>query len=340
MASNVASVEYNGSGKPASLMAGSLSPEILRAWERSCVQYFKVKNIANVDKVRMVSYELKDPRMEAWIIANETHIEGLSFEDFMEELRDLWLEDGWEDVLRRRILSMRQGSKPFKDWSIEIQSLNTILVGWVSALTNAAIRDHLHVNMSEELSLRVRSFLAVPPVNIDAWITAVSKLDESLCRKRTQALVAATTAIRLDRAQRNKDRDTRNVAAQPARNSNTASSSEPTRGRVPKITESEQALLNAHEGCSKCRQFYVNHRAGNCPNGFPVATGYKTKTEADVKSALAAKTITPGCRNAIAHVGPSASIEETDDSVTWAHVCPRYWRGTLRVRSSIPLPTP
>jgi hypothetical protein len=96
----IASVESNGSGKLASLTAGSLSPEILRAWERSCIHYFRVKAIGANIQVCMVSYKLKDPRIEAWIIANEVHLKALTFVEFMEEVWALWLEDGWEDILQ------------------------------------------------------------------------------------------------------------------------------------------------------------------------------------------------------------------------------------------------
>jgi hypothetical protein len=101
-------------------MVGSLSPEVLQAWEHSCIHYFQVKAIAAGVQVRMVSYELKDSRIEAWIIANETRLEALTFVAFMDEVRSLWLEDGWEDILRRRILGVWQGTKPFKEWLVKI----------------------------------------------------------------------------------------------------------------------------------------------------------------------------------------------------------------------------
>ena len=34
-------------------------------------------------------------------------------------------------------------------------------------------------------------------------------------------------------------------------------------------------MLNEHDGCTKCRRFYTDHRSQSCPNGFPVGKGYK-----------------------------------------------------------------
>jgi len=52
-----------------------------------------------------------------------------------------------------------------------------------------------------------------------------------------------------------------------------------TRSCPPKLTENERRLLDKHQGCTKCRKGYQNHRAGNCPNDFPDTSGYTELTE-------------------------------------------------------------
>ncbi len=59
-----------------------------------------------------------------------------------------------------------------------------------------------------------------------------------------------------------------------------------TNTRVPMLTTAERNLLFKHNGCYKCRQFYMNHHCANCPNGWPLAAGYQMLTKA---AALAAK---------------------------------------------------
>lgn len=39
--------------------------------------------------------------------------------------------------------------------------------------------------------------------------------------------------------------------------------------RLPKLTEDERELLRRHEGCSKCRSFYADHRPEKCKKGYP-----------------------------------------------------------------------
>jgi hypothetical protein len=54
---------------------------------------------------------------------------------------------------------------------------------------------------------------------------------------------------------------------------------------LPKLTESEIVLLNQHDGCCKCRRFYVGHKYDRCPNGFPSGENYKHLTAAEADAA-------------------------------------------------------
>jgi Aspartyl protease len=70
----------------------------------------------------------------------------------------------------------------------------------------------------------------------------------------------------------------------PSQNAS-ASGSTTLRCFVPKLTEGEKKLLEEHEGCFKCRNFFVTHRSNECPSGFPNAATYKTLTSKDVDTA-------------------------------------------------------
>jgi hypothetical protein len=56
----------------------------------------------------------------------------------------------------------------------------------------------------------------------------------------------------------------------------------------PRLTDEERRLLNEHEGCFKCREFYVEHRAAQCTK---ILSGkdYKVRTLQDALRAKAAK---------------------------------------------------
>ena len=59
------------------------------------------------------------------------------------------------------------------------------------------------------------------------------------------------------------------------------------RTRCPKLLPVEYDLLEKHSGCRKCRKFYVNHKAPDCPNGWPNPDTYVTLTEDMANKAMA-----------------------------------------------------
>ena len=74
------------------------------------------------------------------------------------------------------------------------------------------------------------------------------------------------------------------------------------RTRCPKLLPSEYELLERHNGCTKCRRFYVNHRNLDCPNDFPNPDTYITLTEEMAHKAMASAAI------ASTYNGPASSI--------------------------------
>jgi len=80
-----------------------------------------------------------------------------------------------------------------------------------------------------------------------------------------------------------------NALCGPSRHNNTASSSSTsssTSNCLAPLTEGEHSLLNEHDGCTKCKCFYIGHHSHNCTLGFPTAKGYHMLT---ISNALAAK---------------------------------------------------
>ncbi|KAK6984159.1 hypothetical protein R3P38DRAFT_2413233, partial [Favolaschia claudopus] len=59
--------------------------------------------------------------------------------------------------------------------------------------------------------------------------------------------------------------------------------------KCPPLTDGEKALLDLHDGCRRCRQFYIGHRTLNCDGTFPDAATYKTLTQADAVAQAAAR---------------------------------------------------
>jgi hypothetical protein len=77
----------------------------------------------------------------------------------------------------------------------------------------------------------------------------------------------------------------------------------------PPLTAPERTLLNEHDGCTKCRCFFANHRAAQCNNDPPAADGYKELSQADVD---AARRVPKGKAPVVAAVMPS--YNDSNDS--------------------------
>ena len=77
-----------------------------------------------------------------------------------------------------------------------------------------------------------------------------------------------------------------NVAASSSSSSTAINpSAARTPNRLPTLNATERALLMEHEGCFKCRRFYMSHKSADCPDGFPDKSSYTTLTEADALNA-------------------------------------------------------
>ena len=68
-------------------------------------------------------------------------------------------------------------------------------------------------------------------------------------------------------------------------NSTNAPSSNPT-PYPPRLTDEERRLLHDHEGCLKCREFYIGHRANQCTVTLS-GKDYKVRTLTDAFCAIA-----------------------------------------------------
>lgn len=96
---------------------------------------------------------------------------------------------------------------------------------------------------------------------------------------------------------------------------------------MPTLLDSERTLLNNHDGCTKCRRFYVNHKSRDCPFGFPAGKDYKTLSVNDAltakkaKNAPSASASTKPNAKAVAATAPS-SEDENDEPSTITAVLP------------------
>jgi len=283
MPSKNAIVEQPDGTKPPVLTAGIITPETARAWERACRQFFLQKNVPEDDQVKRVAWGMHDPRLQDWYLTEQDEIDGLSFAEYMVQLREKWLEADWQSKVRNRLLGTPQGARNFYEWAVELQSVNALLRDDPSHLTLQQLRYQIEATMNEELRADCLHDKVNDEEDFHVWLQLVKRLDERLQKTRSRQQEALEQYMRLQ------GKGGSYGGAKASSSTRAApTSARTTFTRLPSLTNAERELLRAHAGCFKCRKFYVTHRSTDCPDGFPPGEGYKTLVERD---ALAAKPI-------------------------------------------------
>lgn len=90
--------------------------------------------------------------MQSWYMANQVRINMMTFKEYINELRNVWLPSEWEALTRSQVLASQQGGKPFWEWAIEMQGTNALLMGTQSQLSEAALRNQLKAGQHPDLS--------------------------------------------------------------------------------------------------------------------------------------------------------------------------------------------
>lgn len=262
----------NQQNKPPLIGPGDITPEIAYQIEKAFKGFFANKGIKAEDQVSRALYIFQDHRIEEWIAVQSDDLVKGTFAEFMVKLRALVLAPGWEGKLKTSILGMRQGDLSFIKFYNRLASRNILLRGSSSHLPIDKVRDQLEANMTAELREMVEYERVHNEADFDAWITEVRRIDDHMASKRET-----------DRARYSK----RSAFNEPSRNANatsnttqSSSSTVPSRSqsgtkpedfRPPKMTNAERDLLAANAGCFKCRRPFVNHRSGECTNGYPTS---------------------------------------------------------------------
>ena len=307
------------------LTAGKITPLVLQSWSLACKRYMKHADKKPTEIVSFVAEAMLEPRLIAWYQAGQARIDELSLEKYLEELSNLVLEKNWAHKIRDTIISSKQGDRVFIDWKIEVENLNAILTtsSPTHALGSDALKVQLEANLNEELKLNL---LNEPTVSskLDAWSTEVKERDDRVRAEnaRTQRLIDASNAARAARRGEKKDLLSRLTDPPRSKNAHVGTSNETTRRYLPKLQEKEKRLLNEHEGCTRCRKFYVGHRAKDCQmtanNTWLDAETYTTLT---LEMALASKTQSSASSS---RLPAAAVITEVRDADTDSYVDPPF----------------
>jgi hypothetical protein len=312
---------------PPILTAGDVSPAILAQLLQYFNSYFHKCKVANEDKVRNVLLSFQDIKIDNWIKNNQERLlaEGYTFETFTSELRKHFLNPHWESTIVRTVVnSQMTATESFSTFANRIMQGNNLLIGTTSRLDTTSLRAKLEINMSGYLADKIARLRPAEKERISSivlfedWLAEISTLDDEITADLKRIADFATEHIakrqRTDNSSKgfqqnmyqshNPSRDAPLSGANatvPSYNNVSSStffrggyrgstSSRPFAGkrtRCPKLLPEEYDLLDRHNGCKKCRRFYVGHQATNCPNDFPNPDTYQTLTEEMANQAMA-----------------------------------------------------
>ena len=280
MPNAAAELIISSASKPPVLTAGKLSPELLRQFENACRSYFRTKeNLDPAEYVLRIAGGLQDPMIADWYWVGHEHLDEMSFDEFMRELRGKWLSKDWEQDIRRRVLGTKQ-TGAFWEWTVSIRSLNTLLRNTEHHLSDAALLNQMEANLDPSLAAACDDE-KISDRDLDRWIDAVKTLDEKITRATHRQKAYAEEAVARATLKRNGkaaglseqgriyNRNTNTSTAAPIADNARAAGSTSAGPKLPRITPSERTLLNDFEGCVKCRKFFAGHRARDCTNDSP-----------------------------------------------------------------------
>ena len=277
---------------------GEISPKVIREFEVRCAVYFmNVKGgVTDDQKVKKLLGSFKNTLVNDWMSTECDRLIQLPFSDFMEEFRERWLPANWEQTVLTQMLGkhLDPAKSTFEAWAAQILSHNVSLRGTKSHMTDKALRRQLEIMLDEELRTLACEANVAEIVTLKDWMAKVKELDNrrQIDLKRMAQFFDAAS-IRAAKRQntgsypnsRGPNLSSNNRSNFTRNNASTASSSNPLL-YPPRLTDEERRLLHDHEGCLKCREFYIGHHAKQCTVTLS-GKDYKVRTLADALRAKA-----------------------------------------------------
>ncbi|KAF9489768.1 hypothetical protein BDN71DRAFT_1435181, partial [Pleurotus eryngii] len=306
-----AKIEQSNPKKPPTMGEGDVDASVLWDWFNRSENFFRQKSITADNRVVSIAWGMSGVHAVRWLSANSPLLDAMSWDDYKEHMRTLFLPSDWEHAGRMDVLRLQQGSRSFVEFSLDMMGRNNLLAGTDSFFNDEALRDTMDANMDRELARECNRENVTSITSFRDWLDEVKRLDE---RKRQRMEEIERTLARIN-AKSNNNRATSTVTRPPFQPRNTNAPVGTNTGSftpMPKLTDDERALLSANGGCYKCR--------ARCTAPAIDASKYKTLTSRDVPPRPANYSIHNGAsRSAVAAIinnndASSASIEPVADA--------------------------
>ena len=355
---NMATIRHHDGHKTAPILTpGNVSPAILSQLIQYFNSYFHKCKITNEEKVRSVLMSFQDVKIDNWVKNNHDAFmaDDFTFEKFTAELRKRFLDPHWESSIVRSVVNSQMSStESFTTYANRVMHGNNLLIGTTSRLDTTALRAKLEANMSSYLADKITRLRSTDKERLLAitvfedWLAEVTMLDDEITadlkritdfaaehiakRQRIDPLPNPVTNTQLPPLTGANSVTPNWQTPNPYNANQNGFSHSSSRGgyrgsniqrggrrtRCPKLLPIEYELLDKHNGCCKCRRFYVNHRVPDCPNDFPDPDNYVTLTESMALQSMANAAIASTYNGG----NPSASSSSTNTAFPSATFSP------------------
>jgi hypothetical protein len=182
-----ATILHSSASQPPLLSAGSITVTNLRKFDYGCKRFFAYKEIPANEQVGRIIYSFESEFMQSWIEADSARLTGLSFGDFMLEIKRKWLPSDWEDELIQELITP-QGEREFYEWSVSIRKANNELEAAGSLQHIPADRFHVHLVAHLKPALCLTYCAGKKELDaiedIEAWIHCIMILDLQLATQQ------------------------------------------------------------------------------------------------------------------------------------------------------------
>jgi len=282
-----ATVEAHSSKAPI-LHAGECTPSIIRDFEVAFDNYVTAKDIADDKQTKALSSCFRDHRITDVLNHPETKRDLIAgtVPDFMTAVRALVLNPSWEDDHRIAMMARRHTqAASFYTFANSIRADNSLLINTKSHLNDAQLRAHLESAMHPDLlgDYRADSKAKAADQAFTPWLFEVKRVDDARLRILAQLNAAIEGMER--RLKRAAQQDGHNTAKRSRSDgpANSGSSANTGTKKCPPLTEDEKRLLDANQGCRRCRlPFQTDHRSADKTCDFPSASPYVPVTQKSI----------------------------------------------------------
>ncbi|KAF9537793.1 hypothetical protein CPC08DRAFT_717657 [Agrocybe pediades] len=266
------------------------------SWRRHCERYKLLNGLADDVVVRHVGGSVQEHHLQDWFAAESARLIPLGLENYLKEFAKHVLTRNWAHRVQEQILSSRQGEKEFSKWRYEIQNLNSVLSmsDTIAPLTTQALRAQLTANLSSDLRLYIANETFADDMEFSDWAIEVTELDDKLRAEKARNARQARNAFNEWSAAAGKSGNTsKKTLAERLDTPTSNTTSSTSRKFLPRLTDADKELLDAHAGCRRCRKFYAGHTTDDCPmkatNTWPEVSTYVPLTAALAAAAKAAR---------------------------------------------------